>query len=90
MFSRRDGASLAISDVNTLPSVQAGVSRPCAWPEQPQRATQCREQDVRPWIVRLREEQPALEYDDKQARKRCPQADEQQQAGRYLKSDDRR
>ena len=90
MFCRRDSASLSISDVNALPSVQAGVSRPCAWPEQRQRATKCREQDVRPRIVWLREEQPALEHDDKQARKRCPEADEQQQGRTYLKSDDRR
>ena len=38
----------------------------------------------------LRDEQPALEHDDKQARKRGPEADQQQQAGAYLKSDDRR
>ncbi len=36
----------------------------------------------------LREEQPALERDDEQARNRGPEADEQQQAGTYLKSDD--
>ena len=90
MFRRRDRASLSISDVNALPSVQAGVSRPCAWPEQGQRATKCREQYVRPRILWLREQQPALEHDDKQARKRGPEADEQQQAGTHLKSDDRR
>ena len=90
MFCRRDRASLSISDVNALPTVQAGVSRPCTWPEQRQRAAKCREQDVRPRIVWLREEQPDLEHDDKQARQRGPQSGEQQQAGAYLKSDDRR
>ena len=87
---RRDRASRSIADVNALPSEQAGISRPCAWPEQRQRATKCREQDVRPRIVWLREEPPALEHDDKHARKRCPEADEQQQAGTCLESDDRR
>ena len=38
----------------------------------------------------LREEQPALDHNDKQTRQRGPQADEQQQAGTYLKSDDLR
>ena len=90
MVCRRDRASLPISDVNALPSVQAGISRQCAWPEQRQRATKCREQDVRPRILWLRDEQPALEHNDKQACNRGPEADEQQQGGTYLKSDDRR
>lgn len=79
--------SLSISDVEAFPSKQVGVSRPCAWAEECQRATQCREQNLSPGILWSRKEQPALEHHDKRPRKRCPESSEQQQAGTYLKDE---
>ena len=51
---------IPVPQIDTLPSKETGIDRPCARAEQSQSGSEKRQQDVSPRIGRLRERDPYL------------------------------